>query len=368
MKRNISDLLDHCVPEELELGGGAYYDPERIKRLTMERVVGAAPRRKKVRLFRLLAVAASVCALSVSALAVGHMMGAGDLFLTFFAGTEGTLSEGQMAAIDQVGMTFEGGVTCNGATITPVAALADRNVYYLRLRVEAPEGTVLPDLDEDTDGYYQLAGDKSGEFIEYDFGAHYDIYGYNQYLNWLPDEDPADNKKEVVLILTKQSGTDLCFNDNISKTITIHGLWVQSPDKIYREIFSGEFTFDIGLHYESSIVSLDCEGVSWHSDLPEFTVHVNRLELSPLSLTAWYETEGEPNYDAFSDVEFQIPCAGDVRVVLRDGTVLSWDDDSFSDSNTDGDGVEYTLFAQPLDLEQVDHILLNGTRIPVQLS
>ena len=109
MKRNISDLLDHCVPEELELGGGAYYDPRRIKQLTMERAVGAAPRKKKVRPFRLLAVAAAVCALSVSALAVGHMMGAGDLFRTFFAGTEGTLSEGQITAIDRVGMTFEGG-------------------------------------------------------------------------------------------------------------------------------------------------------------------------------------------------------------------------------------------------------------------
>ena len=83
-----------------------------------------------------------------------------------------------------------------------MAALADRNVYYLRLRVEAPEGTVLPDLDEDTEGYYQLSGNKTGEFIEYDFSA-YHMYGYNQYLNWLPDKDPTDNQKEVVLILTK---------------------------------------------------------------------------------------------------------------------------------------------------------------------
>ena len=369
MKRNISDLLDHCVPEDLELGGGSYYDPKRIKQLTMERAVGAAPRsrKKKVRLFRLLASVAAICALSISALAVGHMMGAGELFLSFFAGTEGTLSGGQMTAIDRVGMTFEGGVTCSGATITPVAALADRNVYYLRLRVEAPAGIVLPDLDEDTEGYYQLSGDKTGESIEYDFSA-YDLYGYNQYLNWLPDEDPTDNKKEVVLILTKQPGNDLCFNDNIPKTLTIHGLWVQSPDKIYREIFSGEFTFDIGTHYESSIVSLDCQGMSWHSDLPEFTVHVNRLELSPLSLTAWYEIEGELNYDELSGMEFVMPGAGDVRVVLKDGTVLSWDDHSFGENNSDWDSVEYMLFAQPLDLEQVDYILLNGTQIPVRLS
>ena len=108
--------------------------------------------------------------------------------------------------------------------------------------------------------------------------------------------------------------------------------------------------------------------MSWHSDLPEFTVHVSRLELSPLSLTAWYETEGEPNYDAFSDVEFVMPGAGDVRVVLKDGTVLSWDDDSFSEGNSDWDSVEYMVFAQPLDLEQVDYILLNGSKIPVRLS
>ena len=58
--------------------------------------------------------------------------------------------------MDRIGQTFEGGVTSNGTTMTPVAALADRHAYYLRLRVEAPEGVVLPDLDEDVDGYYQL--------------------------------------------------------------------------------------------------------------------------------------------------------------------------------------------------------------------
>ena len=81
--------------------------------------------------------------------------------------------------------------------------------------------------------------------------------------------------------------------------------------------------------------------------------------------------EGEPNYDELVGVEFKIPCAGDVCVVLKDGTVLSrGDGHSFSDSNTDGDGVEYMLFAQPLDLEQVDYILilLNGSKIPVRLS
>ena len=45
--------------------------------------------------------------------------------------------------------------TSNGATITPIAAIADNTMCYIRLKIDAPEGTVLNIPNEDN-GYLQL--------------------------------------------------------------------------------------------------------------------------------------------------------------------------------------------------------------------
>ena len=155
MKRNISDLLDSYPVEGLDLGSTTPYSSSRIKELTMSKVSTNKPR-KHLRPLRFLAVAAIISALTVSAMAVGHMLGAGTLLQNFFAERGGALSDGQIQVIDQMGKTFESGVTSNGTTITPIAALADENVYYLRLQIKAPENVILPEYDSQTDGCFKL--------------------------------------------------------------------------------------------------------------------------------------------------------------------------------------------------------------------
>ena len=132
----------------------------------------SAKAKTRVRPVRLLIAAAIAAALSVSALAATRLLG-GELFGDVFS-QGSSLSQGQIDAIDRLVQTFEGqdgsipaAVTDNGATITPIAALADENVYYLRLRVEAPEGTALPDLDMDRDeAVYQLFGPEGEDRLE----------------------------------------------------------------------------------------------------------------------------------------------------------------------------------------------------------
>ena len=96
------------------------YSSSRIKELTMNKVSMNKPR-KHIRPLRFLAVAAIISTLTVSALAVGHVLGAGALLQNFFAEKNGSLSDGQIQVIDQMGKTFENGVTSNGTTITPIA-------------------------------------------------------------------------------------------------------------------------------------------------------------------------------------------------------------------------------------------------------
>ncbi len=385
MKRNISDLLDRYPAENLELDGRTPYSPSRIKEITMNNIknmnnvepMDLKPNRtaKRFKPARLLIAAAVVAALSVSALAAGRMFGAGELFQDFFAAEDGSLSQGQLDAIDQLGHVagetaaqLPAAVTQNGATITPLAVIADENIYYIRLRVEAPAGTALPDLDGDTQGYYQLPAtleSPEGSYME---------FGYNQVRTILTDDDPTDNRKEFVLCFcTLEGETDLKFNDGVSKTLTISGLWIQSPDKEYTPIFTGDFIFDFGLSFQSQTISLDAEGLTWHDELLDYTNTIQSLSLSPLSLTY--------RVDCSLPVNNNIgPAFGDIKIVLKDGTVFFSEAQDYDAMRQyiqsspvtlpitgEPTGVfrNYIPFDQPLDLSQVDYVQYGDNKIPV---
>ena len=79
MKRNISDLLDGYLAEDMELGGVPPYSPSRIKEITMNHIMNTEhndqPKTKARagrRPMRLLIAAAVIAAFSVSALAAGR--------------------------------------------------------------------------------------------------------------------------------------------------------------------------------------------------------------------------------------------------------------------------------------------------------
>lgn len=373
MKRNISDLLDQYPVEDMELGETTPYSSKRIKEITMNQINIEA--NKTVRRFhpmRLLIAAAVAIALSVSALAAGYMLGAGELFRDFFTKEGNSLSQGQMDTIDQMGQVLEetdidlsAAVTDNGATITPLAAIADENAYYLRLQVDAPAGTALPDLDE-SQGCYQL------KFSLKSPVDTYKNFSYDAGMTVLPDDDPADNRKEFVLFFhAPMGGTDLQFNDGFSKELSISGLWVQSPDKEYTAIFTGDFIFDIGLNFQSQTIDLDCAGVIYHNEVYGYTNILDSLKLSPLSITAEFRSTLEASL-------WLSPGVGPLRIVLKDGTIF-WPPETevqisgrhprFDEANVKDEYVTSDVvsspFDQPLDLSQVDYVQYGDSRIPV---
>ncbi len=380
MKKRISDLLDGYEDGSVELSGGTPLSPARIKELTMNRIT---PKKNKLyRLpVRLLAAAAIVAALTVSAMAVNYAIGAGGLMQGFFARDGGPLSTGQIENLDQVGQTFEEGVTDNGATITPIAALADENCYYLRLRIEAPEGTALPDLDPDTDGFYQLQGSSwPEEKLSFTSESGEDIRGYGGSWEWLPDSDPTDNVKEVVIRFMTQQEEPKAYNGQEGKLLTIRGLWVQSPDKVYTPVFTGNFVLDVGGSFERHSLTVDCHGAD-HIDETGlgFTVWLDRIELTPLSISMWFRDNVKP--DQTSRVHFDGSsgiCEG-LQIVLKDGTVafdnvptwkydpadLNWDASTMLADGPINDRNCYGPFEQPLDLDQVDYIKFGDHIIPV---
>ena len=395
MKRNISDLLDGYLAEDMELGGVPPYCPSRIKEITMNHIMNTEhndqPKTKARagrRPMRLLIAAAVIAAFSVSALAAGRILGGGELFGNVFSQEKDALSQGQLDAIGQLVQSFEAqdgsipaAVTDNGATITPIAALADENIYYLRLRVEAPEGTVLPDLDWERDeACYQLFGDEAANHLTLEpaQGAYPEYaFGYQLDFRPLPDSNPNDNIKEFVVQFANLSENGITLNDGVSKVLTIYGLWIQDPGKNYTPIFTGTFTFDIGLNFQSQTAALPVEGLTWHHDLLDYTNTLQAMTLSPLSLSYRVDSTMPEN----DRVGAQL---GTLEIVLKDGSVFYAESTEYDEQlaryiergeielplTGEPTGVfeNYIVFEQPLDLTQVDYIRYGETKIPVAVE
>lgn len=382
MKRNISDLLDRYPAEDVELGGNTPYSPTRIKEITMKNIHTETKSRKRgFKPARLLVAAAVAAAFTVSALAAGRLLG-GELFGDVFSRGNDSLTPGQMETIDRLVQTFEGqdgaapaAVTDNGASITPLAALADENVYYLRLRVEAPEGTALPDLDWERDGAcYQLFGPEADDHLTLEpaEGAYpADTFGYQLNFRPLPDSEPNDNVKEFVVQFTNLSDDGIALNDGVSKQLTIHGLWTQDSDKAYTPIFTGEFAFDIGLNFQSQLLDLAVDGLTWSTQAEDefrgvaydVTNTVKQMSLSPLSLSYRYTTTLP------ADNNWIGAGLGPVEIVLTDGTSIPCIHGRDTDLGNSQAGTRelegFVVFDQPLDLSQVDHLQYGDNKIPV---
>ena len=414
MNKRISDLLDHYADESVDLAGDSPLSSARIKELTMKKI--NEEKRPKLRRLpvRVAAAAAVIAALTVSTLAA-RIFGAGDLMQGMFGRwTDEPLSTAQVEILNGMGHVFEDsearGATSNGATITPIAALADEDSYCVQLRVEAPEGTVLPDLDDwATEGIYYLDGFSQGTFME--IGISYSSYhgtglpmqraadtfgngflrysgGFRYNCITLPDSDPTDNVKDIVLTLYSNNFKDIKLNDGNPKRLSVKGLWIERWDESdprgfsSTPVFQGDFILDIGGTFESPVVTIDCGGAEWTDPDTGEVNWADTMKLSPLGLKFEFRSNLMKLKNGRNWIDPVTP--GDVRVVMKDGSEIFleyghsiWSTDEHDDPSdpyfqvtpdllTETPEWElgvYRAFEKPLDLSQVDYVQLGEDHI-----
>jgi len=413
MKRRISDMLDGYPENTVNLEQSTPLSSERIKELTMSKINQKEKKSRRIGV-KLLALAAAISMLGVTAFAAEEIWGAGDFFRNILGvqlqeskdhAAENELdvtypevvSEEQIQLVNELGQVFEEqSYTNQGMTMTMTAAYADENIVHIYLSVEAPEGTVLPDdiLYTFCD-WNSLHGNDENEYRMFSVGegAPYDSIGFtSDCIKVLPDADATDNKKEFLVTLTNSFSEDVKFNDGYSKYLNIDGIWqqvvnVDGDDDGYTLIAPGKFTFDFGMVNEAKAVELNVDGLTyggeksrtWTHDNPcqplceedltgeldpetglpihaeswKYTVTAKKLELSPLS--ARWEC-------AYECDKWTMSFGLGFQVVLKDGTTVptlpiggSWDGDGTSGGTT--------YFAVPIDMEQVDYILLGDAEI-----
>ena len=337
----ISDLLDGWEDSTQALTPPPEVSPERIRKRTMEQLHNR-PSFKRRAVTRIVLCAALAAILTVSAVAAYQIWGPGTLLDSFFAQAGEPLDEGQKELLDQMGTTDLSPAVSNGVTLTPLTAVDDEHTLYLRLRVEAPAGTALPDMGEG-EGYIF----EGVTFIDTTTGEALD-WGM-QKARFLPDETPGDNVMELVFILYG-SPNSVNWNDGSEKTLTLRRLHLEPMDGEQEPmVLDGMWEFQLSHFYQSQSVDVDVDGIVWEDTANQNTLTLDYLRISPLGVT------------------YRIACTDAMKVpmddvgidlLLDDGTLLSL---GMGNGTFGPDYLESTwTFDAPIPLDRIDAILFGN--------
>lgn len=379
MKRNISDLLDSLQVHPIYFESDTPLSPSRIKEKTMSKVKEKTSTMHRVRI-RMFIAAAVILALTISTVAAEELFGAGDFFRDILydrlkekqqlieengqdISIRQSMTDRQMEMINQMGQVYHESVTSEGTTIIPIAGYGDENVFYLRLKVEGPKGSVLPDGLRYT--FYGNWEQRDAVFEK--------MNGLDQAMWTLPDEDPTDHVKEFLIQITVNYDSQEKLNDGSPFLYHIYGLYRLIPEEgysdTYEQILPGDFVIDLSCLNRIEMVELDVEGIGYHRSekgtlidlegesvqIPyDYTVTLSSLKISPLSV-CW-----SCSYER-SDPTWKVNL--DIQVVLKDGTVVPHSGD-ISAGMVEDNGRSYfetegmAVFDVPVDLDEVAYILI----------
>ena len=410
MKRNISDLMDHYRGELPELQSHTPLSSQRIKELTMGKITKKEKKSKRI-VFRVLVAAAIIASLSITVLAAEDVFDVGSWFRDILnlqlqadksigdalgVEVQDSVSDGQLEVINDLSQGFQPQTkTDQGTTVTLQAAYGADYILHLIFRVEAPEGTVLPDgilydfcdynaIDYNQEDYFNLL--VPGE------DAPYDFISYGADIEVLPDEDPTDNVKDFHLSICGQHGTECKFNDGYTKYFQIAGIYQQVPDLNMDEdgyvlLAPGDFRFDVGLTSKLEQVKLtEAEGFTyggektrtWTHDSPcqelckeELTGETDPDTGLPIHRETYtYEVTVESMTLTSLGVDWQVKFTCDDpthsfalsnRVVMKDGTSPMKTVGTENDSGERTIGTTY--FNVPIDLDEVDYIIIGDEEL-----
>ena len=303
MKRRISDMLDACGAPDLEFDAPAPLSAERIRVLTMEKI---QKKKRSSRLgWRVLAAAAIMAALAVTALAAGN---GGAWFRAFFEmENETPLTDAQIAFIGENAVPVGQCGTIDGYTLDLESVLNDEKTLYIKLDLYAPEGVALPYEEQYSFGELTLLAD--GEERPWEF------WGYEEL-----DGDDTDNHVEFLMSLRFADGVDM------AQALTLR---LTDLDKTCGSFFerrterlaTGTWEFSIGPAgaedpWHQELVSAPVACVMEKNETGEETeIFLTSVCMRSMGMDVVYD------YPDGWDLE-RLDWLGQVRLVKKDGTVL----------------------------------------------
>lgn len=327
---------------------------------------------KKRRIFRILAAAAVIASLSITAYAV-HSLGL--WYQNYFAEhSQSAMTQDQMTFLDenvipvedsQPGMTLE-------------SALTDGVVIFMKLHVTAPEDVVLYPWNED-----HVYGFPGNDHMKFEVESEHDVVtldGVKVYngLRYLPveDGDGKDNTMDYMVRGILEGPWDMATRSEIPLDLAGKSLHIRLRD-FYQHISSEDF---------SSAESQKVLSGEWNFEVPitEKGLEEKQLVSEPVYTEFRYlDTDAEEKtwrwkenipitgitIRALSmDVEYYWPrCGGDpgehAWAVMKDGSKVKML------TQYGGQGMVQYHAASPIVLDQLDHVEFeNGLVVPVPES
>lgn len=358
MKRNISSILNGISEIDVPIREKTPLCAGKIRYRTMKKI----GQEKQIRwLPRVAVIAAAIMVMTVSVFAADVAWNDGALFSVFFGRTP---SSDEMSLMEDIGRSMGETITQNGATVTAVEGVADQNTYWLHLRVEAPEGVVLPDMPEDESYFYYLTGHYLNDVkIQrmWSLEQQWHTLITTHTIKPLEDSDPTDNCKDFCIIFYALDGSS--FTKGGQLRLVMPGLYIhkgKSPE--IQTLFAGKFVFDISVEPEKAEqrkLVIDTGGVSFYNEEYGYTTTVSKVTLSPLHVDISF-TNTEPG------CEYIFPYGGPLDIVMKDGTVIRGAEaffDAREQNVADPDdvaGSALTCLEYPLVVENIDYIILGG--------
>lgn len=371
MEYNIYDLMDDVRDDTVTPAPGCDEAAlRRIKELTMKKIEnqqGGRPAvRKTGRVTRGLLIAAIVAVMCTATVAAAKL-GVADSFKGYF----GDLTAEEKQLMEEMGTTdMPAPVTSNGTTITPLAVYGDAYHYYIRLMVQAPEGTVLRIPDYQTEGVYlKLVGTEESGILE---TVDYDFNGVGYSVEW-EDSIPGDNTLEGVVYLERQVLSDdasqrvgesgLRFDDGQPKWLHITRFVMGVGDEYTETVLEGDWRFALpDLSAQAATIEVDASGLTVESTQPGRMIYLDTFRISSTYIQVKYDSDSIDDFDA-------PPCQpeGGWALVLDDGTevALGSEDPQGGDWNNSHVDI-YFRFAAPIDVSRVDYIRFGTLEIPVK--
>lgn len=370
MEYNIYDLMDDVRDDTVTPAPGCDEAAlRRIKELTMKKIEnqqGGRPAVKKTgRVARGLLIAAIVAVMCTATVAAAKL-GVADSFKGYF----GDLTAEQKQLMEEMGTTDMQPVTSNGTTITPLAVYGDAYNYYIRLMVQAPEGTVLRIPDYQTEGVYlKLVGTEESGILE---TVDYDFNGVGYSVEW-EDSIPGDNTLEGVVYLERQVLSDdasqrvgesgLRFDDGQPKWLHITHFVMGVGDEYTETVLEGDWRFALpDLSVQAAPIEVDASGLTVESTQPGRMIYLDTFRISSTYIQVKYDSDSIDDFDA-------PPCEpeGGWALVLDDGTEVALGSEDPQGGGWNNSHVDiYFRFAAPIDVSRVNHIRFGTLEIPVK--
>ena len=296
--------------------------------------------------YRGLVAAVGAISLLIGAAGATSLAGLSPQFRELF-GIDSTGQEEKLGAriLDQVFEDKNG----SGASITIKEVVADQERLYLRMEFAAPEGTVVPVPDQAEEGKNRCWFNGETGYACF-FYADEDCTvsanppsGWNYGIEYLADDDPTDNRVELLFTLSTERG----FADSaaycVLRGISELGMWVDGQAVTVTE----GLDIDVIIPFKSATEYYAFQGRSAVKLEGTTMAVVENLTVSPISITMDLILSDSQTYGGQS-----------VYVLLSDGTKVqatfpekAWGRmDRFLDENGD------TFFRADhlyLELEQV---------------